>query len=116
MPAVEADAGLLERVVANIVENAVKYAPGTGITITGSTDGLGASTLDGYPSGELRIIDHGAGVPARKVVEMFRPFQRLHDRPQTTGVSLGLAVAEGFIKAGSPGARHAAGLRRQGAS
>lgn len=99
MPAVEADPVLLERVIANIVENAIKYAPGSGITITGASDGMGAATLDGYPSGELRIIDHGAGVPARKVLEMFQPFQRLHDFPQSTGVGLGLAVADGFVKA-----------------
>ncbi len=138
MPTVEADPVLLERVVANIVENAVKYAPGSGITITGASDGMGAATLDGYPSGELRIIDHGAGVPARKVLDIFQPFQRLDDRPQATGVGLGLAVAEGFVKAmggtlaaeetpgggltmvirlalstGSRGARHAAGQSRQ---
>jgi len=138
MPTVEADPVLLERVVANIVENAVKYAPGTGITVTGASDGLGAATLDGYPSGELRIIDHGAGVPARTVVEIFQPFQRLDDRPRATGVGLGLAVADGFVKAmggtltaqetpgggltmvialalstGSTGARHAAGQPRE---
>jgi two-component system sensor histidine kinase KdpD len=99
MPTVEADPVLLERVVANIVENAVKYAPGSGIAITAASDGMGAATLDGYPCGELRIIDHGAGVPARKVLDMFQPFQRLHDLPQTTGVGLGLAVADGFVKA-----------------
>ncbi|WP_248760740.1 DUF4118 domain-containing protein [Pseudarthrobacter sp. SSS035] len=141
MPTVEADPVLLDRVIANIVENAVKYAPGSGITITGASDGMGAATLDGYPSGELRIIDHGAGVPAGKVLEMFQPFQRLHDRPQATGVGLGLAVADGFVRAmggtltaqetpgggltmvirlalstGSPGARHAAGQPRQEAT
>jgi two-component system sensor histidine kinase KdpD len=99
MPTVEADPVLLERVIANIIENAVKYAPGSGITITGASDGMGAATLDGYPSGELRIVDHGAGVPARKVLDMFQPFQRLHDLPQSTGVGLGLAVADGFVKA-----------------
>ncbi|WP_426986035.1 DUF4118 domain-containing protein [Pseudarthrobacter sp. Y6] len=141
MPTVEADPVLLERVIANIVENAVKYASGSGITITGTSDGMGAATLDGYPSGELRIIDHGAGVPAGKVFEMFQPFQRLHDRPQATGLGLGLAVADGFVKAmggtltaeetpgggltmvirlalstGTPGARHAAGQPRQEAT
>jgi two-component system sensor histidine kinase KdpD len=141
MPTVEADSVLLERVIANIVENAFKYAPGAGITISGASDGMGAATLEGYPSGELRIIDHGAGVPAGKVLEMFQPFQRLHDRPQATGVGLGLAVADGFVKAmggtltaqgtpgggltmvirlalstGSPGARHAAGQPRQEAT
>jgi two-component system sensor histidine kinase KdpD len=141
MPTVEADPVLLERVIANIVENAVKYAPGSAITITGASDGMGTATLEGYPSGELKIIDHGSGVPARKVLDMFQPFQRLHDRPQATGVGLGLAVADGFVKAmggtltagetpgggltmvirlalstGSRGARHAAGQPRQEAT
>lgn len=98
MPAVDADPGLLERVIANIVENALKYAPGTQVAITGTTDGMGAA-LAGHPSGELRIADHGPGVPALKVVEMFRPFQRLDDATPAAGVGLGLAVAQGFVEA-----------------
>ncbi len=98
MPAVDADPGLLERVIANIVENALKYAPGTQVAITGTTDGMG-SALAGHPSGELRIADRGPGVPAMKVVEMFRPFQRLDDAQPATGVGLGLAVAQGFVEA-----------------
>ena len=99
MPAVEADPGLLERVIANIVENAVKYAPGSGITVAGSAGGLSTASVDGHPSGELRIIDHGSGVPASNVVAMFRPFQRLDDVARTSGVGLGLAVAKGFVAA-----------------
>ncbi|WP_104139128.1 DUF4118 domain-containing protein [Arthrobacter sp. ZGTC131] len=99
MPAVDADPGLLERVIANIVENAVKYAPGSDITVTGAAGGLSTATLDGHPCGELRIIDHGSGVPASNVVAMFRPFQRLDDIAQSTGVGLGLAVAKGFVAA-----------------
>ncbi|KNH15185.1 hypothetical protein ACU18_17810 [Arthrobacter sp. ZBG10] len=98
MPAVDADPGLLERVIANIVENALKYAPETQVAITGTTDGMG-SALAGHPSGELRIADRGPGVPAMKVVEMFRPFQRLDDAQPAAGVGLGLAVAQGFVEA-----------------
>ncbi|MFJ5696977.1 DUF4118 domain-containing protein [Arthrobacter sp. NPDC093139] len=99
LPAVDADPGLLERVIANIVENAVKYAPGSDITVACVSDGLSTALLDGHPAGELRIIDHGSGVPARDVIAMFRPFQRLDDIPQSTGVGLGLAVAKGFMSA-----------------
>lgn len=99
MPEVDADAGMLERVIANIVENAVKYAPDSDIVLVGAGGGLSPVALDGRPAGELRIIDHGRGVPAEKVVEMFRPFQRLDDAPQTTGIGLGLAVAKGFTDA-----------------
>ena len=99
MPEIEADPGMLERVIANIVENAVKYAPGSDVVLVGAAGGLSSETLAGRPAGELRIIDHGQGVPAESVVEMFRPFQRLDDIPQTTGVGLGLAVAKGFTEA-----------------
>ena len=99
MPEIEADLGMLERVIANIVENAVKYAPDSDIVLVGAAGGLSPATLGGRPAGELRIIDHGRGIPAERVLEMFRPFQRLDDAPQTTGIGLGLAVAKGFTDA-----------------
>ena len=99
MPEIEADPGMLERVIANIVENALKYAPESDIVVVGTAGGLSTETLKGRPAGELRIIDHGQGVPAESVVQMFRPFQRLDDIPQTSGVGLGLAVAKGFTEA-----------------
>ncbi len=90
---------MLERVIANIVENAVKYAPDSDVVVVGTAGGLSPATLEGRPAGELRIIDHGRGVPAERVVDMFRPFQRLDDAPQAAGVGLGLAVAKGFTEA-----------------
>ncbi|TSE15779.1 sensor histidine kinase KdpD [Arthrobacter sp. KBS0703] len=98
MPEIDADAGMLERVIANIVENAHKYAADSDIVIVGTAGGLGSATINGRPTGELRIIDHGQGIPAENVVAMFRPFQRLDDIPSTTGVGLGLAVAKGFLE------------------
>jgi two-component system sensor histidine kinase KdpD len=99
LPAVDADAVLLERVIANIAENAVKYAPASNVTVTSASGGLSGAVLNGHPAGELRIIDHGRGVPDRNVPAMFRPFQRLDDLSQSTGVGLGLAVARGFVSA-----------------
>jgi two-component system, OmpR family, sensor histidine kinase KdpD len=98
MPAVDADPGMLERVIANIVENALKYAPDSEIVIVGSVGGTGSATIDGFPASELRIIDHGQGVPADQVLTMFKPFQRLDDAPAGTGIGLGLAVAKGFTE------------------
>ncbi|HKS02333.1 MAG TPA: ATP-binding protein, partial [Arthrobacter sp.] len=99
LPAVDADAVLLERVIANIAENAVKYAPSSDIVVSSAAGGLSSAVINGHPAGELRIVDHGRGVPDRNVPAMFRPFQRLDDLSQTTGVGLGLAVARGFISA-----------------
>ena len=95
LPPVDADPGLLERVVANVLENAVKYGAGTRVVVTAGQD---VGVLAGHPCGELHIIDHGPGIPARKVVEMFRPFQRLDDVSRSSGVGLGLSVARGFME------------------
>ena len=63
MPEIDADQGMLERVIANIVENAVKYAPDSDIVVVGAAGGLSPATLRGRPAGELRIIDHGRRRP-----------------------------------------------------
>jgi two-component system, OmpR family, sensor histidine kinase KdpD len=99
LPAVDADLGMLERIIANVVENALKYATGSDIVIVGPSSGPGAATINGRPCGELRIVDHGQGVPAEKVLAMFEPFQRLDDAPEGLGIGLGLAVAKGFTEA-----------------
>ncbi|MFQ4148236.1 DUF4118 domain-containing protein [Arthrobacter sp. LAPM80] len=102
MPAIEADPGLLERVIANIVENAVKYAGDSEILVVGSIGGSGSSTINGHPASEMRVVDHGKGVPAADVMAIFKPFQRLDDvsygAQGGTGVGLGLAVAKGFTE------------------
>ncbi|MEU2250256.1 sensor histidine kinase KdpD [Streptomyces sp. NPDC019224] len=91
LPMVAVDRGLLERVVANIVENAVKYSPeGTPVLVSAS------SLRDRV---ELRVVDRGPGVPDAAKGHMFEPFQRLGDAPRGAGVGLGLAVARGFTEA-----------------
>ncbi|MFF1828945.1 ATP-binding protein [Paenarthrobacter sp. NPDC058040] len=98
LPPVQADAGMLERVVANIAENAVKYAAGSDVVLTART-GAGITVGD-TPASELRIVDHGRGVGQAEVLEMFQPFQRLGDSAGGgPGVGLGLAVAKGFTEA-----------------
>ncbi len=86
-----ADAGLLERVVANVVANALAYAPAPT-----------AVNLDASRSADrvvVRIADHGPGVPPEQRERLFEPFQRLGDVPRGEGVGLGLAVARGLTEA-----------------
>lgn len=101
LPPVQADTGMLERVVANIVENAVKYAPTSDVVLSARA-GAGITVGD-RPASELRIVDHGSGVGHAEVLEMFQPFQRLGDSPTSAGggggIGLGLAVAKGFTEA-----------------
>ncbi|MGO4650623.1 ATP-binding protein [Arthrobacter sp. 2RAF22] len=101
LPYIEADAGMLERVVANLVENAVKYAPDSDVVLVART-GAGIM-VDGRPASELRVMDHGSGIAPAAVLELFQPFQRLDDSPSSrdgrSGIGLGLAVAKGFTEA-----------------
>ncbi|MEU1598012.1 sensor histidine kinase KdpD [Streptomyces sp. NPDC005708] len=91
LPMVSVDKGLLERVVANLVENAVKYSP-QGEPVLVSASALGSRV-------ELRVVDRGPGVPDEAKERIFEPFQRYGDAPRGAGVGLGLAVARGFAEA-----------------
>ena len=77
LPPVAADAGLLERVVGNLVDNALRHAPGP-VEVVATT-------------GRLQVIDHGPGMP-----DVLRPFGS--DR-NAGGVGLGLVVVQGFLDA-----------------
>jgi K+-sensing histidine kinase KdpD len=91
LPAVFADPGLLERVVDNLMANARRFTPlGQRVHIHAEDTG------DSYV--QLRVIDHGPGVPDPDWEEMFAAFQRLDDR-SSGGVGLGLAIARGFVEA-----------------
>jgi two-component system sensor histidine kinase KdpD len=92
LPEVVADAGLLERVVANVLQNALRYAPdGSPVLLSGS--GLGDAV-------ELRVIDRGPGIPRDALESVFQPFQRSDDSPSRgDGVGLGLAIARGLTEA-----------------
>jgi two-component system sensor histidine kinase KdpD len=89
LPLVHADPGLVERSIANVVENAVRYSPpDTPVLVTASTLG---------PVVEVRVVDRGPGVPDEAKPQMFESFQRLGDSPAGDGVGLGLAVARGLV-------------------
>jgi two-component system sensor histidine kinase KdpD len=91
LPALHADPGLLERVLVNLITNALRHSPpGRPPVITGSSHG---DTV------ELRVIDHGPGIPHDRWDDVFLPFQRLGDRDNHTGVGLGLALSRGLAEA-----------------
>ncbi|MER7757251.1 sensor histidine kinase KdpD [Kitasatospora sp. NPDC097643] len=96
LPMIRADGGLLERSLANLVENAVKYSP-NGVKVLVKADALAPAGGPGRV--ELRIVDRGPGVPEEAKERIFAPFQRYGDAPRGAGVGLGLAVARGFVEA-----------------
>jgi two-component system sensor histidine kinase KdpD len=89
LPLVQADPGLLERVLANLFSNALRHSP------TGQRPALRAREDGGKVV--LDVVDRGPGVPAELKNRIFEPFARLDER--SPGVGLGLAVAKGFAEA-----------------
>jgi two-component system, OmpR family, sensor histidine kinase KdpD len=93
LPEVLADPGLLERVIANLVDNAMRYSPADQpVRIAASAHG---------DSVEVRVIDRGPGIPPQDRDAVFAAFQRRDDHATSTGggVGLGLAIARGFVEA-----------------
>jgi two-component system sensor histidine kinase KdpD len=88
-PLVLADPGLLERVLANLFSNALRFSP------AGRPPELHASLSGGTVC--LEVVDHGPGVPDEQKGRIFEPFERAGDRHP--GVGLGLTVARGFAEA-----------------
>jgi two-component system sensor histidine kinase KdpD len=89
LPLVRTDPGLLERVLANLLSNALSHSP------PGRPPELLASTAGDYVVVDVR--DYGPGVPDHLKARIFEPFERLDERG--SGVGLGLAVAKGFLDA-----------------
>jgi two-component system, OmpR family, sensor histidine kinase KdpD len=87
---VMADAGLLERVLANLIDNALRYAPDSIVRVNAGQ--VGDRVL-------INVIDEGPGIPKGAEDQIFEAFQRLGDHDNTTGVGLGMSVARGFVEA-----------------
>ncbi|HWW52453.1 MAG TPA: ATP-binding protein, partial [Acidimicrobiales bacterium] len=93
LPPIAADRGLLERALANVIDNAVAWSPpATPVRVEAAAAGDHV---------DIRVIDQGPGIPREQRDQLFVAFQRLGDRAggSPTGVGLGLAVARGFVRA-----------------
>jgi two-component system sensor histidine kinase KdpD len=91
LPRVLADPGLLERALANLIQNALRFSPAD------APARVTAGAVDGVV--DVRVADRGPGVPPADRARLFLPFQQLGDSAQGEGVGLGLAVAKGFVEA-----------------
>jgi two-component system sensor histidine kinase KdpD len=90
LPSVRIDAGLTDRVLANLVANAVRHANRGPVELVAASAGHAV---------EVRIVDHGPGVPDALKLRMFAPFERLGAGARGDGVGLGLTVAQGLAEA-----------------
>jgi two-component system sensor histidine kinase KdpD len=91
VPEVYADAALLERILVNLIANALRFSPADQPPIIMVSEHGGQV--------EVRVIDHGPGIPIADREKVFLPFQRLGGRDNKTGVGLGLALSRGLAEA-----------------
>ncbi len=91
LPEMTADAALVERILVNVLDNALQHSPPTTPPV------VTASAHGGHV--EIRIVDNGPGIPTTDRGRVFLPFQRLGDRDNNTGVGLGLALSRGLAEA-----------------
>jgi signal transduction histidine kinase len=89
--AVEGDAALLERLAANLLENAVRYnRPGGFVDI---------STREGIASAELRVENSGPPVDREAAARLAEPFERLQRQADARGAGLGLSIVRAVSEA-----------------
>ena len=91
LPLVMTDLAITERVIANLVGNALRYSPAASPPLVTARI-LGDRV-------ELRVVDHGPGIPEADRKRVFLPFHRLGDPSDRTGVGLGLVVSRGLAEA-----------------
>jgi PAS domain S-box-containing protein len=93
VPAVDADQLRLERILRNLLDNAIKYSP------------QGSKIRVSVRAEEERLIiavsDQGIGIPLADQAKLFRPFQRLEEAKldETKGLGLGLLVCRRLVEA-----------------
>jgi two-component system, OmpR family, sensor histidine kinase KdpD len=87
---VRVDGHQIERVLANLIENAVKYSPDHSARVLVTSTAREAM---------VRVIDHGPGLAPEEIERVFEPFQRGAVGDDVRGAGLGLAIARGFAEA-----------------
>lgn len=85
LPVVQGHAVLLEQLLRNLIDNAIKFQPQARPQVFVS----GHETPEGW---EIRVQDAGIGIDAEHLQRIFEPFQRLHTREAFPGSGVGLAI------------------------
>jgi two-component system sensor histidine kinase KdpD len=88
---VPVDPALIEQVLVNLLENALRYSPqGAPIEVTGTAQG---DVLT------VAVADHGSGIPPGEEEHIFERFYRLHDGARSGSSGLGLTICRAIVRA-----------------
>ncbi|UVT14361.1 MAG: HAMP domain-containing protein [Nitrospira sp.] len=92
LPCVVADIGLIERVLENLIENAIRYTPAHG-TVTVGLKGVNEKIM-------TNVMDTGCGIPPEDLPHIFDRYYRVGNgqRGRTTGAGLGLAITKRILE------------------
>jgi two-component system sensor histidine kinase KdpD len=90
-PLVRVDVGQVERVLANLIENALHYSR--------ASEPVRVQVSESASEVLVRVIDHGPGIAPGETERIFEPFQRGSRSGEVRGAGLGLAIARGFAEA-----------------
>lgn len=102
LPLVPLDHEQIEQVITNLIENAIKYSP-EGSPISVEARVVAPTRADEVSELEVRVIDHGEGIPAKELTAIFDQFYRVKRGPSLApaprGAGLGLAICAAIIQA-----------------
>jgi K+-sensing histidine kinase KdpD len=90
-PLVHADRAQCERILANLVENALRYSP--------PNEPVRVQVRETGSDALIRVVDHGPGIAPGDADRIFEPFHRGSVPSASRGAGLGLAIARGFAEA-----------------
>jgi two-component system sensor histidine kinase KdpD len=91
IPSIMADFILMEQVIINLLENAVKYSP--------SSSAISVSAYIEDKTLFLAVSDTGQAIPKAEHEHVFDKFYRLHSSKHISGTGLGLSICKGIIEA-----------------
>ena len=91
LPPVRVDGAQIERVLVNVLENALRFSA--------EHDRVELEGVRDEDEVRIRIVDRGPGLSERDLARIFEPFEHAASRPAQRGTGLGLAIARGFAQA-----------------
>lgn len=91
LPPLPLRARAMQRVIANLIDNALRHGSDSAEVVTGRDGGNNDGAF-------LEVLDRGPGIPAAEVQRMLQPFTRLDSARSTSGTGLGLAIVDRIVR------------------